>query len=218
MEITAALVKDLRERTGAGMMECKKALQEAKGDIADAEVVLRKRGISSAGKKSGRATRQGLIGSYIHAGGQLGVMVEVNCESDFVARTDVFQELVHDVAMHIAAADPRYLRRDGVPAAVLDKEKEIARARAIMEGKPEKVLDRIVEGRLAKFYEEVCLLDQPFVKEATLTIDQLVKTKIAKLGENITISRFIRFKVGDVAAAEAGGESGANAVPEPIAQ
>jgi len=218
MEITAALVKDLRERTGAGMMECKKALQEAKGDIADAEVVLRKRGISSAGKKSGRATRQGLIGSYIHAGGQLGVMVEVNCESDFVARTDVFQELVHDVAMHIAAADPRYLRRDDVPAAVLDKEKEIARARAIMEGKPEKVLDRIVEGRLAKFYEEVCLLDQPFVKEATLTIDQLVKTKIAKLGENITISRFIRFKVGDVAAAEAGGESGANAVPEPIAQ
>jgi len=218
MEITAALVKDLRERTGAGMMECKKALQEAKGDIADAEVVLRKRGISSAGKKSGRATRQGLIGSYIHAGGQLGVMVEVNCESDFVARTDVFQELVHDVAMHIAAADPRYLRRDGVPAAVLDKEKEIARARAIMEGKPEKVLDRIVEGRLAKFYEEVCLLDQPFVKEATLTIDQLVKTKIAKLGENITISRFIRFKVGDVAAAEAGGESGANAVPEPITQ
>ena len=218
MEITAALVKDLRERTGAGMMECKKALQEAKGDIAEAEVVLRKRGISSAGKKAGRATRQGLIGSYIHAGGQLGVMVEVNCESDFVARTGVFQELVHDVAMHIAAADPRYLRREDVPAAVLDKEKEIARERAILEGKPEKVIDRIVEGRLAKFYEEVCLLDQPFVKEATLTIDQLVKTKIAKLGENISISRFIRFKVGDVAAAEAGGESGANAVPEPIAQ
>jgi elongation factor Ts len=200
------------------MMECKKALQEAKGDIAEAEVVLRKRGISSAGKKAGRATRQGLIGSYIHAGGQLGVMVEVNCESDFVARTGVFQELVHDVAMHIAAADPRYLRREDVPAAVLDKEKEIARERAILEGKPEKVIDRIVEGRLAKFYEEVCLLDQPFVKEATLTIDQLVKTKIAKLGENISISRFIRFKVGDVAAAEAGGESGANAVPEPIAQ
>jgi len=218
MEITAALVKDLRDRTGAGMMECKKALQEAKGDIAEAEVVLRKRGIASAGKKSGRATRQGLIGSYIHAGGQLGVMVEVNCESDFVARTDVFQELVHDLAMHIAAADPRYLRREDVPAAVLDKEKEIARERAIMEGKPEKVLDRIVEGRLVKFYEEVCLLDQPFVKEATLTIDQLVKTKVAKLGENIGISRFIRFKVGDVAAAEAGGDSGANAVPEPIAQ
>jgi len=218
MEITAALVKDLRERTGAGMMECKKALQEAKGDIAEAEVVLRKRGISSAGKKAGRATKQGLIGSYIHAGGQLGVMVEVNCESDFVARTEDFQELVHDVAMHIAAADPRYLRREDVPAEVLDKEKEIARERAIMEGKPEKVLDRIVEGRLAKFYEEVCLLDQPFVKEATLTIEQLVKTKIAKLGENIGVSRFIRFKVGDVAAAEAGGESGADAVPEPVAQ
>jgi len=218
MEITAALVKDLRERTGAGMMECKKALQEAKGDIAEAEVVLRKRGISSAGKKAGRATKQGLIGSYIHAGGQLGVMVEVNCESDFVARTEDFQELVHDVAMHIAAADPRYLRREDVPAEVLDREKEIARERAIMEGKPEKVLDRIVEGRLAKFYEEVCLLDQPFVKEATLTIEQLVKTKIAKLGENIGVSRFIRFKVGDVAAAEAGGESGADAVPEPVAQ
>jgi len=164
MEITAALVKDLRDRTGAGMMECKKALQEAKGDIAEAEVVLRKRGISSAGKKAGRATKQGLIGTYIHAGGQLGVMVEVNCESDFVARTDVFQELVHDVAMHIAAADPRYLRREDVPAAVLEKEKEIARARALLEGKPEKILDRIVEGRLGKFYEEVCLLYQPFVK------------------------------------------------------
>ncbi|MGA2157374.1 MAG: translation elongation factor Ts [Bryobacteraceae bacterium] len=221
MEITAALVKDLRDRTGAGMMECKKALQEAKGDIGDAEVVLRKRGISSAGKKAGRATKQGLIGTYIHAGGQLGVMVEVNCESDFVARTDVFQELVHDVAMHIAAADPRYLRREDVPAAVLEKEKEIARARALLEGKPEKILDRIVEGRLGKFYEEVCLLDQPFVKEATLTIDQLVKTKVAKLGENITVSRFTRFKVGDVAAAEAAGDSeagGESAVPEPVAQ
>jgi elongation factor Ts len=142
-------------------------------------------------------------------------MVEVNCESDFVARTGVFQELVHDVAMHIAAADPRYLRREDVPAAVLEKEKEIARARALLEGKPEKILDRIVEGRLSKFYEEVCLLDQPFVKEATLTIDQLVKTKVAKLGENIGVSRFVRFKVGDVAAAEAGGES---AVAEPVAQ
>ena len=221
MEITAALVKELRERTGAGMMECKRALQEAKGDIGEAEVVLRKRGISSAGKKAGRVTKQGLIGTYIHAGGQLGVMVEVNCESDFVARTDVFQELVHDVAMHIAAADPRYLRREDVPAAVLEKEKEIARARALLEGKPEKILDRIVEGRLGKFYEEVCLLDQPFVKEATLTIDQLVKTKVAKLGENITVSRFTRFKVGDVAAAEAAGDSeagGESAVPEPVAQ
>ena len=211
-EITAALVKDLRERTGAGMMECKKALVEAKGDIAEAEVILRKHGISSAGKKSGRATRQGLIGAYIHAGGQLGVMVEVNCESDFVARTDDFKTLVHDVAMHVAAADPRYLRREDVPADILDKEKEIARARALLEGKPEKVLDRIVEGRLLKFYEEVCLLEQPFVKEATLTIEQLVKTKIAKLGENISIARFVRYKVGDVAAVEAAGDH-----PEPAA-
>jgi elongation factor Ts len=201
MEITAALVKQLRERTGAGMMECKQALVESKGDLAEGEVVLRKRGISSAGKKSGRATHQGLIGTYIHAGGQLGVMVEVNCESDFVARTGDFKDLVHDVAMHIAAADPRYLRREDVPEAVLDKEKEIARDRARAEGKPEKVLDRIVEGRIAKFYEETCLMDQPFVKEGTLTIDQLVKTKIAKLGENIAIPRFVRFKVGDAAPA-----------------
>jgi elongation factor Ts len=214
-EITAALVKDLRERTGAGMMECKRALVEAKGDIGDAEVLLRKWGIASAGKKSQRATRQGLIGSYIHAGGQLGVMVEVNCESDFVARTDDFKELVHDIAMHVAAADPRYLRKEDVPAAVLDKEREIARARALLEGKPEKVLDRIVEGRLQKFYEEVCLLDQPFVKEATVTIDQVVKSKIAKLGENIGIARFARFKVGDVAAAETGGE---NLVPESVSK
>jgi elongation factor Ts len=197
------------------MMECKRALVEAKGDIGDAEVLLRKWGIASAGKKSARATKQGLIGSYIHHGGQLGVMVEVNCESDFVARTDDFKELVHDVAMHIAAADPRYIRKEDVPADVLDKEKEIARARAVLEGKPEKILDKIVEGRIAKFYEEVCLLDQPFVKEATLTVGQLVKTKIAKLGENIGIARFVRLKVGDVAAAEAGGE---NPVPEPAAQ
>jgi elongation factor Ts len=197
------------------MMECKRALVAAKGDIGEAEVLLRKWGIASAGKKSARATRQGLIGSYIHHGGQLGVMVEVNCESDFVARTDDFKGLVHDLAMHIAAADPRFIRKEDVPADVLDKEKEIARARAVLEGKPEKILDKIVEGRIAKFYEEVCLLDQPFVKEATLTVGQLVKTKIAKLGENIGIARFVRFKVGDVAAAEAGGE---NPVPEPVSQ
>ena len=214
-EITAALVKELRERTGAGMMECKKALVEAKGDIGEAEVVLRKHGIASAGKKASRATKQGLIGSYIHAGGQLGVMVEVNCESDFVARTEVFQEMVHDIAMHIAAADPKFLRKEDVPAELLEKEREIARERARNEGKPEKILDRIVEGRISKFYEEVCLIEQPFVKEATLTIDQLVKTKIAKLGENITIARFVRFKVGDVAAMEAGSE---NAQLEPVSQ
>jgi elongation factor Ts len=214
-EITARLVKDLRELTGVGMMECKRALVEAKGDIGDAEVLLRKWGIASAGKKAARTTRQGLIGSYIHHGGQLGVMVEINCESDFVARTDVFIELVHDIAMHIAAADPRFIRREDVPADVLDKEREIARARAVLEGKPEKILDKIVEGRIAKFYEEVCLLDQPFVKEATLTVGQLVKTRIAKLGENIGIARFVRFKVGDVAAAEAGGD---NPAAEPVSQ
>jgi elongation factor Ts len=214
-DITAALVNELRQRTGAGMMECKKALVESKGDIAEGEVILRKRGIAGASKKAGRATKQGLIGSYIHAGGQLGVLVEVNCESDFVARTDDFKELVHDLAMHIAAADPKFLRREEVPADLLDKEREIARDRARNEGKPDKVLDRIVEGRVAKFFEEVCLLDQPFVKEATLTIEQMVKAKIAKLGENISISRFVRFKVGDVAAAEAGSE---NAQLEPVAQ
>lgn len=210
-EVTAALVKDLRERTGAGMMECKKALVEAKGDIGEAEVLLRKWGIASAGKKSSRATKQGLIGSYIHHGGQLGVLVEVNCESDFVARTDDFKELVHDLAMHIAAADPRFIRKEDVTADVLEKEKDIARARALGEGKPEKVLDKIVEGRLQKFYEEVCLLEQPFVKEATLTIGQLVKTKIAKLGENIGVARFVRFKVGDVAAVEAGSDGAGSA-------
>src|SRR6266496_2762080 len=154
-EITAQLVKQLRERTGAGMMECKKALVETNGGIEDAVVVLRKRGIASADKKARRATKQGLIGSYIHHGGQIGVMVEVNCESDFVARTDDFKELVHDIAMHVAAADPKYLRREEVPNDLIEKEKEIARGRAVMEGKPEKVLDRIVEGRITKFYEEV---------------------------------------------------------------
>jgi elongation factor Ts len=205
-EITAQLVKQLRERTGAGMMECKNALVEAKGDLAEGEVVLRKRGIASAGKKSSRATKQGLIGSYIHHGGQLGVMVEVNCESDFVARTDDFKELVHDLAMHIAAADPRYIRKEDVPESVLEKEREIARDRALAEGKPEKILDKIVEGRINKYYEEVCLLEQPFVKEATQSVGQLVKLKIAKLGENIGIARFVRFKVGDAAPAESGGE------------
>jgi len=201
-EITAALVKDLRERTGAGMMECKGALVEAKGDIEEAIVVLRKRGIASAGKKASRATRQGLIGTYIHHGGQLGVMHEVNCESDFVARTDDFKELVHDIAMHVAAADPKFIRKEDVTQDVLDKEKDIQRARALGEGKPEKMVDKIVEGRMNKFYEEVCLLEQPFVKEATLTVGQLVKTKIAKLGENISVARFTRFKVGDSQPAE----------------
>ena len=209
-DITAQMVKDLRERTGAGMMECKRALTEAKGDPADAEILLRKWGIASAGKKASRVTKQGLIGSYIHHGGQLGVLVEVNCESDFVARTDDFKELVHDLAMHVAAADPRFIRKEDVTPDVLEQEREIARARALAEGKPEKVVDKIVEGRLQKFYEEVCLLEQPFVKEGTLSVGQLVKTKIAKLGENIGVARFVRFKVGDVAAVEAGALSGSD--------
>ena len=183
------------------MMECKSALTEAKGDLGEAEVVLRKRGIASAGKKASRTTKQGVVGSYIHAGAQLGVLVEVNCESDFVARTDDFQELVRDLAMHIAAADPQFVRKEDVTPASIEKEKEIQHARALNEGKPEKMVNKIVEGRMAKFYEEVCLYEQPFVKENTMTIDQLIKTKIAKLGENISVSRFARFKVGDAIAA-----------------
>ena len=200
-EITAQLVKDLRERTGAGMMECKSALKEANGDLGEAEIVLRKRGIASAGKKSSRATRQGLIGTYIHHGGQLGVMVEVNCESDFVARTDDFKELVHDLAMHIAAADPQFVRKEDVTPSAIEREKDIQRARALAEGKPEKIVDKIAEGRMNKFYEEVCLYEQPFIKENTTSVIDLIKSKIAKLGENITVSRFVRFKVGDAAPA-----------------
>ncbi len=183
-------------------MECKSALVDAKGDLGEAEVVLRKRGIASASKKSTRTTKQGVIASYIHPGAQLGVLVEVNCESDFVARTDDFQNLVHDVAMQIAAADPQFIRREDVTPAVLEKEREIQRARAIGEGKPEKMADKIVEGRLNKFYEEVCLYEQPFIKENTTTVGDVIKTKIAKLGENITVSRFVRFKVGDTAGEE----------------
>jgi elongation factor Ts len=200
MEISAQTVKQLRERTGAGMMECKKALVETKGDLAEAEVFLRKQGIAAAGKKSTRSTKQGVIGSYIHPGAQLGVLIEVNCESDFVARTDDFQELVKDLAMQVAAADPQFVRREDVTEAALAKEREIQRARAINEGKPEKMADKIVEGRMNKYFEEVCLYEQPFIKENTTTVIEVIKTKIAKLGENISVSRFVRFKVGDSAA------------------
>jgi len=202
MEISAQLVKQLRERTGAGMMECKTALVEAKGNVQDAEIVLRKKGIASADKKAARATRQGVIGSYIHPGSQLGVLIEVNCESDFVARTEDFQTLVHDLAMQVAAADPKFIRKEDVTDAVLAQERDIQRARALGEGKPEKMVDKIVEGRMNKFYEEVCLMEQPFIKENTTTVADLIKSKIAKLGENISVSRFSRFKVGDTAAAE----------------
>jgi elongation factor Ts len=202
MEISAQLVKQLRERTGAGMMECKKALVEAKGDLAEGEVILRKQGIASAGKKSSRSTKQGVVGSYIHPGAQLGVLIEVNCESDFVARTSDFQELVKDLAMQVAAADPQFVRKEEVTEEALAKEREIQRARAINEGKPEKMADKIVEGRMNKYFEEVCLYEQPFIKDNTTTIAEVIKTKIAKLGENISVSRFVRFKVGDSAPAE----------------
>src|SRR5579862_5601121 len=201
-EISAQQVKELRDRTGAGMMECKKALQEADGNPSEAEVILRKRGLSSAAKKAGRVTRQGVIGTYIHAGAQLGVLVEVNCESDFVARTDDFQELVKDIAMQIAAADPQFIRKEDVTPDALNKERDIQRGRALQEGKPEKMIDKIVEGRMNKFYEEVCLYEQPFIRENTTTVADLIKTKIAKLGENISVSRFVRFKVGDTAVDE----------------
>ena len=207
VEITAQLVKQLRERTGAGMMDCKKALAEADGDLSQAEVVLRKRGLSAAAKKASRATMQGMVGSYIHAGAQLGVIAEVNCESDFVARTDDFRGLVHDICMQIAAADPKFIRREEVTEDVLEKEREIARDRARTEGKPDKVIDRIVEGRLEKFYQDVCLLEQPFIKDGNTTVGQIVKATIAKLGENITVSRFTRFKVGDAAPPETPAES-----------
>ena len=196
-DISAKLVKELRDRTGAGMMECKKALVEAEGNLAEAEIILRKRGLASAAKKAGRATRQGIIGTYIHQGAQLGVLVEVNCESDFVARTDDFQELVKDIAMQVAAADPQFIRREDVTKEALDKEMDIQRGRALQEGKPEKMVDKIVEGRMNKFYEEICLYEQPFIRENTTTVGDLIKTKIAKLGENISVSRFVRFKVGE---------------------
>jgi elongation factor Ts len=199
-------VKELRDRTGAGMMECKKALIETKGNLPEAEIYLRKAGITKAGSKATRSTRQGIIGSYIHPGAQLGVLVEVNCESDFVARTDDFQGLVKDLAMQVAAADPQFIRREDVTPAALEKERDIQRGRAAQEGKPEKMIDKIVEGRMNKFYEEVCLYEQPFIKEPTTTVADLIKTKIAKLGENISVSRFVRFKVGDQAAAEASSE------------
>jgi len=201
-------VKELRDRTGAGMMECKKALVEAKGNLPEAEIILRKAGITKASSKSTRTTRQGIIGSYIHPGSQLGVLVEVNCESDFVARTDDFQNLVKDLAMQVAAADPQFIRKEDVTPEALDKEKDIQRARALQEGKPEKMVDKIVEGRLNKYYEEVCLYEQPFIKEPTTTVADLIKTKIAKLGENISVSRFVRFKVGDRGPAEGTTDSG----------
>ncbi len=196
-KIDAKLVKELREKSGAPMGDCLKALQEAHGDMEQAFVVLRKRGMASAAKKASRTTNEGAVGTYIHAGGKIGVLLELNCESDFVARTDDFQELLKDISMHIAAVDPRYVSKDDVTPADIEREKEIYRAQAASSGKPANIVEKMLEGKMSKFYEEVCLLEQPFIKEQSLTIQQLISQKIAKLGENISVRRFARFKVGD---------------------
>jgi elongation factor Ts len=197
MKITADMVKDLRERTGAGMLDCKKALEETGGEMDRAIEVLRTRGLAAAAKKAGRIAAEGAVGSYIHAGGKIGVLVEVNCETDFVARTDEFQELVRDVAMHIAAADPRFVAREEVTDEDLATERRIYREQALEQGKPEAVVDRIVEGKVGKFYAEAVLLEQPFVKDPDKTIQQLLAEKIAKIGENIRVRRFSRFRLGE---------------------
>ena len=196
-DISAQLVKELRERTSVGFMECKKALQATNGDVDKAEIELRKQGVSVAAKKAGREANEGLIEAYIHAGAKLGVMIELNCESDFVARTEDFQSLAKDIAMHVAATSPRFVRREEVDADAIAKEREIQRDRALKEGKPEQIVDKIVEGRMSKFYEEVVLLEQPFVKDNSKTIQDLITEKVAKLGENIAIGRVARFKIGE---------------------
>jgi elongation factor Ts len=214
-KIDAKQVKELREKSGAPMGDCLKALQESKGDMEQAFVVLRKRGVASAQKKASRSTNEGAVGTYIHAGGKIGVLLELNCESDFVARTEDFQELLKDISMHIAATDPRYVRKEDVTAEDMEREKEIYRAQAAATGKPAPVVEQIVKGKMSKFYEEVCLLEQPFIKEQSMTISQLIAQKVGKLGENITVRRFARFKVGDanwtVATTKQTGEDGAHA-------
>ena len=199
MSVSPESVKKLREMSGAPMMECKKALEEAGGDLEQAFTVLRKRGQAAAAKKASRVASEGLVGSYVHAGGKIGVLVEVNCESDFVARTEEFVQLVHDLAMQICATDPRFVRKEEVTPEVLEREKEVLREQAVASGKPEAVLGRIVEGKLAKFYEENCLYEQHFIKDVAggQTIGELINSKIAKFGENITVRRFARFKVGE---------------------
>ena len=196
-EISAALVKSLRDATGAGMMECKAALKEANGDVEEAKLILRKRGLAQAGKKSGRATSEGLIGSYIHQGGKIGVLVELNCESDFVARTEDFQTLLRELALQVAAANPQYVRREDIPAAVLDRERGVYKAQMENSGKPAQVIDKIVEGKLNSFYEQVCLVDQASIRDPKQTVNSLIQAAIAKLGETIGVARFVRFKVGE---------------------
>ncbi|NQX46206.1 translation elongation factor Ts [Paenibacillus tritici] len=197
MAVDAKAVKELRERTGAGMLDCKKALEEANNDITKAAELLREKGLSAAANKAGRIATEGTVESYIHAGGRIGVLVEINCETDFVGKTDSFKDFARDIAMQIAAANPLYVRREEVPAADVEKEKEILKAQALNEGKPEKIVEKMVEGRISKFYEEYCLMEQSFVKDPDKTISQLLNEKISTIGENITIRRFVRFELGE---------------------
>jgi translation elongation factor Ts len=197
MAVNASAVKELRERTGAGMLDCKKALEEAGGDIDKAIAVLREKGLAAAANKAGRIATEGVVESYIHAGGRIGVIVEVNCETDFVAKTDQFREFARDIAMQIAAANPKFVRRDEVPAEELEKEKEILKAQALNEGKPAHIVEKMVEGRMSKYYEEYCLMEQSFIKDPDKTIDQLLNEKISKIGENISIRRFVRYELGE---------------------
>ncbi len=191
------LVRELRQRTGSGIMDCKKALEETDGDLEKAIDHLREKGLAKAAKKSGRATKEGMVGSYLHGGGRIGVLVEVNCETDFVARTPEFQNLVKDTAMQIAAANPLYVDRETVPAEVVEKERQILRTQAIESGKPEKVIDRIVEGRMGKFFSEVCLLNQPFIRDPDMTVQEVINSVISKIGENISVRRFVRYQLGE---------------------
>ena len=208
MQIPAHLVKELRERTSAGFADCRAALVEASGDIEKAIDILRKKGQAAAAKKAQRQASEGLVGHYIHAGGKIGVIVEVNCESDFVARTEAFHQLCHDIAMHIAAVDPKYLRREDVTPEMLEKEREIYREQARATGKPDAVIERIVTGKMEKFYEENCLYEQHFIKDESMTVGEMVSQMIHKLGENISIRRYVRFKVGEVAGATVSNEGG----------
>jgi elongation factor Ts len=212
VQIPAQLVKELRERTNAGFADCRAALIEANGVIEKAIEILRKKGQAAAAKKAMREASEGLVGSYIHAGGKIGVLVELNCESDFVARTDAFQLLSHDIAMHIAALDPRYVRREEVTPEMLEKERDIYKAQALATGKPEAVVEKIVNGKMEKFYEENCLYEQHYIKDESVTIGEMIAQAISKLGENISIRRFVRFKVGEVS----GGAAGPEAAPVPV--
>ncbi|MDD2443699.1 MAG: translation elongation factor Ts [Desulfotomaculaceae bacterium] len=197
MSISASLVKELRERTGAGMMDCKKALSETGGNIEKAVVFLREKGLAAAAKRAGRIAAEGLVESYIHGAGKIGVLVEVNCETDFVAKTEDFKGLVRDIAMQIAASKPEYVSREEISGEVIEKEKDILRAQALNEGKPAKIVDKMVEGRIEKYYKEVCLLEQPFIKNTDITVRQLLTENIARIGENITVRRFARFELGE---------------------